>query len=241
MTKTQWRQDAAVVRPKRGGGNGREPDAEAQQPIFAAGPAIPPEQQAAHVARLNTLKDPGHFTYKVPGLLAWLALGIAILGAVLAPRVLVIAAQVAGVYMILRLLVIIIFYPIGIRKIRQAEQHARGLRGRTRGAAAGLHHVVLLPNLHEPVEVLARTLRSPQARPTPAAGLRLSWQWRGPRPVYTPKPSCSRRASRGYFAHVLISIHPADLPGESRQELQPGGPRAAYRELVERPAFRSKT
>ncbi len=236
MTKTQWRHDAAVVKPHKSGGNGRWPEAAAQQPLFAPAPAIPPEQQAAHVARLNIIKNPGHFTYKVPGLLAWLALGIAILGAVLAPRVLVIAAQVAGVYMILRLLAVIVFYPIGIRKSRQAERRARALRGRAKGAVAGLHHVVLLPNLEEPVEVLARTLRSLAGQADARSRVTIVLAMEGAETGAHAKAEQLRARFEGYFARVLISIHPADLPGESRGKSsnQAWAARVAYQELVER-------
>lgn len=203
--------------------------------MFAAEPTVPPEQRAAFIARLNIIKDPNHFTYKVPGLLAWLAIGIAVLGAVITPRALVIAAQVAGVYMILRILAIIIFYPVGIYKVRQTEQRARMLRGQARGAAAGLHHVVLLPNLNEPVEVLARTLRSLAGQADARSRVTVVLAMEGAEVGAHAKAEQIRTRFEGYFARVLIAIHPAGLPGESRGKgsNQAWAARIAYQELVE--------
>lgn len=207
--------------------------------MFGAGPAIPPQEAAEHIARLNVIKNAGHFTYKVPGLAAWLSVLISIIIAILAPRVLVIVSQAAGIYFIIRLLAIVIFYPVGIHRIRQTELRARALRGQPADPARRLHHVVLLPNYQESPEVLARTLRSLAEQADARSRVTVVLAMESREPGAHAKAEQLRARFEGYFARVLIAIHPAELPGETagKSSNQAWAARVAHYELVERAAI----
>jgi hypothetical protein len=213
-------------------GNGRE-----TEPVVldVVGPAAPPEAIPEPLARLNIVRNPDDFSYKVPGLLAWIALGLAILGAILSPRVLVIVSQVAAVYMLIRIMVIVVFYPVGIRKIRQAEAQARAARGKRSQGAERPHHVVLLPNYCEPVEVLSRTLRCLAGQADARRRLTIVLAMEAAETGAHAKAQRLHAAFEGYFARILITMHPADLPGEShgKSSNQAWAARQARVELVD--------
>jgi cellulose synthase/poly-beta-1,6-N-acetylglucosamine synthase-like glycosyltransferase len=224
---------ATKVRLPGSNGNGRE-----KGPVVldVAEATALREETPELTSRLNIVKDTDDFSYKVPGLLAWLAVGLAIFGAVFLPRVLVIVSQIAAVYMLIRIMVVVVFYPVGIRKIKQAEARARAARGKRPKGAERLHHVVLMPNYHEPVQVLSRTLRCLAGQADARRRLTIVLAMEGAEAGAYAKAQQLHTAFEGYFARIIITIHPADLPGESpgKSSNQAWASRQAKHELVDR-------
>jgi len=111
---------------------------------------------------LDAIPDLNHPSYKVVGLLAWLILGLSVLGTLAFPRVFLIAARLFTFYLLARLIVTVIFYLVGVARCRAWE--TRGAPGACAGHQTDelddVHHVVIIPNYKEPMAILRRTLQS---------------------------------------------------------------------------------
>ena len=141
--------------------------------------------------------------------------------------------RLVTLYAVVRMVMIFFFYGVGLYRWRRQERRAR--TATPTPDALGVHHVVLVPNYREPVELLARTL----------AGLAVQQgarQWLSVVLAMEAKDKdASLRAQQlqhrfaDSFAHFLVTYHPAGLPGETpgKSSNQRWAAREARRVLVE--------
>ena len=169
-------------------------------------------------ARLNANPNPNHFTYKFLGILSWSVLIFCFVTLVVAPRLLLDVARVIAIYMMLRFISYMFFYLGGLFKIRIVEKRAlaspyKGISGRELARNKAVHHVVVIPNFNEPLEVLERTLHS-------------LWIQEAARQHMTVVLAMEERDSEAHtkaehllahhkskFYHLMATFHPSDLPG----------------------------
>jgi cellulose synthase/poly-beta-1,6-N-acetylglucosamine synthase-like glycosyltransferase len=150
-------------------------------------------------------------------------------------------ARVIAIYMMLRFISYMFLYLGGLVKIRAAEKHAaaspyKGPTGRELARNKAVHHVVVIPNYNEPLEVLERTLHS-------------LWVQEGARQHMTVVLAMEERETearskaqfllahhKGKFFHLMATFHPSGLPGEApgKGMNESWAVRCAQREVVER-------
>lgn len=169
---------------------------------------------------LDALRDPQHWTYKAPGLLVWAGLILTLLAAVGAPQWALAAIRLLGLYVLFRVLLNAVYYPIGLVRcrwqVRQARRRrlAAPLADESSEPAAQVHHVVLVPNYREPVAILQRTLDGLAAQENAANQLTVVLAMEAADPEAESKAAALQKDFAGSFAHLLVTHHPADLPGE---------------------------
>lgn len=171
---------------------------------------------------LDAIRDPHHWTYKVPGTIVWAILIFALAMAVEAPGLALAGIRLLGLYVLLRVLLGVIFYPVGLVRCRWQERQARQQRlvapltqlGPKTELAAHVHHVVLLPNYREPVAILQRTLRGLAAQENATQQLTVVLAMEAADPEAETKAALLSKQFAACFAHLLVTYHPANLPGE---------------------------
>ena len=159
---------------------------------------------------------------------------------VAAPRLLLEVARVVAIYMMVRFIGFTIFYLAGLVKIRQAEKqsiaHSQDNPANYTANEKAVHHLVVIPNYDEPLEILNRTLLSltvqAGARQIMTVVLGMEERERG----RETRPNPCRRHTRDGFYGLMATFHPADLPGESAGKAtnETWAVRSAREELVER-------
>jgi hypothetical protein len=190
---------------------------------------------------LNANPDRRHFSYRVLGLLAWIVLAFCFVSLVMAPRLLLEVARSLAIYMILRLIILTILYLAGRVKFMAAERSAganpdRELSGGQIGRHKAVHHLVVLPNLNEPQDILKRTLQSlcgqAGARDNMTVVLGMEQRELGAK----DKAKALLAQFRGKFFQLIAAYHPANLPGEvpGKGMNEAWATRFAHRELVHR-------
>jgi cellulose synthase/poly-beta-1,6-N-acetylglucosamine synthase-like glycosyltransferase len=197
------------------------------------------------VQSLDVVTNLHDVSYKVPGLLAWGILVFTVVGVWAYPYMVLGFARVLAFYTLLRIFVIFLFYLAGLVRIRRAERRVRS------GAIAAdarpllmcledVHHVVIIPNCEEPAEVLTRTLDglAGQADTRRNMTVVLAMEEAEKEAEAKARELATRYQNR--FNRVLISVHPANLPGEvpGKGANQSWAARQARRELVDRQGLR---
>ena len=171
---------------------------------------------------LDALRDPHHWTYKIPGLLVWALLLVTLVGAVEAPQLALAGIRLLGLYVLFRVMLSVVYYPAGLLR---CYWQARGAKTRRKAAgmqplspleeyASEVHHVVVVPNYREPLAILERTLGGLAAQANAQLQLTvvLAMEAADPEAEIKARALQERFASR--FAHLLATFHPANLPGE---------------------------
>ena len=178
----------------------------------------PPAARERHL-KLDAITDPHHWTYKVPGILVLAAsIFFAAIGAY-SPRSVFWVVQLLGLYLLLRFLLVVMFYPVGQWRIRRLERRQAPTRDEALrtppGLPAPVHHVVILANFREPEDVVARTLerlsQQANARETITVVMAMEEAEEGSQ----QKAERLRRRYASNFAHMLVTVHPHGLPGEA--------------------------
>lgn len=165
---------------------------------------------------LNAVPDLRHPSYKVVGLLAWLIVGLSILGTLAFPRIFLTAARLFTFYLLARLVVTVIFYLVGVVHCRIWE--TRGAPGVCVGYHTDelddVHHVVIIPNYKEPMGVLRRTLQglAEQKDAQQCLTVVLAMEEREAGAREKARALCELFKDR--FAHLLVTVHPANRTGE---------------------------
>jgi cellulose synthase/poly-beta-1,6-N-acetylglucosamine synthase-like glycosyltransferase len=168
---------------------------------------------------LDASPNQNHLSYKLLGLLSWAVLAFCLISLILTPPLLLNVARLVAIYMMVRFILFTVFYLAGLLKIRSAEkQAARGpLRGLSSDEIArfqALHHLVVLPNYKEPVEVLRRTIASLAVQPQASTHITLVLGMEAREPGALGKAEALRSEFEGVFHSMLLTVHPSDLPGE---------------------------
>ncbi|MGE5602161.1 MAG: hypothetical protein ACM30E_03870, partial [Nitrososphaerales archaeon] len=176
-----------------------------------------PADHARHL-KLDAITDPHHWTYKVPGILVLLAcLAFAVIG-LYDPGNVFWVVQLLGLYLLLRFLLVVLFYPVGQWRIHRVERKAAPTRKEAlaipRGLTAPIHHVIILANFKEPEEVVARTLERLSQQANARDVLTVVMAMEEAEPGSQLKGERLKRRYGRYFANMLVTVHPRGLPGE---------------------------
>ncbi len=155
----------------------------------------------------------------IPGCLAWVALLFSIASAVAFPRALLLAAALLGFYSALRFLFAGIANVMGLRFIRQWE--ATNWRERYEAEARGdaldwdaVHHVVIVPNYKEPVEILQHTLDNLATQYQAKQRMTIVLAMEAGEEGCVEKAERLREQYAACFANLFFAVHPRGLPGE---------------------------
>ena len=202
-------------------------------------PAKPTQHDVRDTTSLDLVSDLRHFGYKIPGMSTWLVFVILVVGAVLIPNAALVVLQLIGLYLMLRIALVVIFYPVSLLRSHRWEARARlAAQNGTAlaGAASSVHHVVIIPNYKEPIAILVRTLRALAVQENARQQLTVVLAMEE-----SDKDSAGRahrlRAQFGdQFAHFLVTSHPTGLPNEvsGKGSNENWAARRAKEELVDR-------
>ena len=190
---------------------------------------------------LNANPNPKHFSYKVLGILSWSVLIFCFVSLVAAPRLLLDICRVVAIYMMIRFVAFMFLYLVGLVKIRAAEKQAgtspyRGLPAREIARHKAVHHMVIIPNFNEPLEVLSRTLQSISVQEGARHYITVVLGMEEREPEAHAKAETLLEQYKGKFFHLMATFHPADLPGEApgKGMNETWAARCARQELVDR-------
>ncbi|MCU0509259.1 MAG: glycosyltransferase family 2 protein [Anaerolineae bacterium] len=215
MARLEW--DSPTQAPPRAKlPGGRSGDGDAAPTEWTVDPLALTQER--HL-RLDAITDPHHWSYKIAGMLVLAALLAFLAVAIYDPDNVFWVVQVLGLYLLLRFLMVVVFYPVGQMRIRRLQRRApqTAAEGRAipRGLTAPVHHVVILANFKEPEEVVARTLErlgeQDNARETLTVVMAMEEAEAGSR----AKGERLKARFGAQFAHMLVTVHPAGLPDES--------------------------
>lgn len=200
------------------------------------GSGSPTTDGSRDVGALDAVRDINHFGHKIPGLITWSVLALMIVGVVTVPDVVLVFAQVVALYMLLRIVLIVAFYPVAMIRVGRAEARARSAAPAPEEQATRVHHVVIIPNYREPIDVLSRTLRALAVQENARQRLTIVLAMEQSEAGASAKAERLRAMFKGRFAHVLITFHPTDQPNEvpGKGSNQNWAAREARRELVDR-------
>lgn len=161
------------------------------------------------------MRDPQDFSYKVTGLLAWATILFCIGGLFAFPRAILLVGRIFAFYMIVRFVLIAFFYVLALTQIRRGERRPVAASGAVGVPLANeIHHVVIVPNYKEPTAILERTLRSLAMQQDAQRRLTVVLAMEEMEPDACAKGEQLAAQFRHQFARVLVSVHPAKVPGE---------------------------
>jgi cellulose synthase/poly-beta-1,6-N-acetylglucosamine synthase-like glycosyltransferase len=185
---------------------------------------------------LDAVRDIRDFAYKIPGLFTYSILLLLFVGILTVPDFVLVIAQVCALYLVFYLFMVVFFYPIGLIRIRRWEAHFKAGARAADGRGDWVRHVVLIPNYKEPIEVLARTLRSLAAQEDARRRVIVVLAMEKSETGAAEKVRLLREMFGDQFAHFLVTFHPAGIPGEvpGKGSNQNWAARRAKQELVDR-------
>lgn len=191
---------------------------------------------------LDANVDTRQWNNKTIAVISWAILVFCLLGLFVAPRLVLEIARLLAIYMLLRYMVIVVFYLLGLVHIRRTDRRARasslyrGLPPEEIARNISVHHVVLVPCYKEPVDVIQRNLRSVVIQEGAAQHITLVLAIEESDSEAGIHAGLLQDQFKGQFAHFLITRHPANLPGETpgKGSNETWAARQAKAELVDR-------
>ena len=235
MEKTWWSVNFSDPRPGT---------ATAKKVEAAPGPGdVPPTEQVNggehDTTSLDAVRDLRHFGYKVPGMSTWLVFVVLVVGAVIIPNIALVVLQLIGLYLMLRIALVVIFYPVSQIRSRRWEARARlAAKNGTSltGATSSVHHVVLIPTYKEPIAILVRTLRALAVQENARQQLTIVLAMEESEKNGAARARRLQAQFEDQFAHFLVTFHPAGLPNEvaGKGSNENWAARRAKEELVDR-------
>jgi hypothetical protein len=152
----------------------------------------------------------------IPGGLAWLAVILTLVGAIVAPAGVMIGTAALAAYMAVRCLLASIAHLWGLHLIRgwEARDWAAEYQRRAGPDALPLesvHHLVIIPNVHESPMVLRRSLDRLAAQHDARTAITVVLAMEGIEPGAHHKADALCADYQDAFARVLVTIHP---PGD---------------------------
>ncbi len=211
-----------------------------RSPAYPAEVLEAPATATVERPRALTVLDAGpdikDLAYKLPGIFSWGVLILLLVGVAKFPGVVLMIVQLVSLYLALYFLMVIFFYPVGLWRIRRWEARFGALIGSATDDTDWVRHVVLLPNYKEPFEILARTLHGLAVQEGARERLFVVLAMEETEPGALQKARRLRRMFQDRFADVLITLHPAGLPGEvaGKGANQSWAARRVKEELVDR-------
>ncbi len=176
-------------------------------------PATPAIQQAQSARALQRAGE------ALPGALAWLVGPTALLAAWRAREALLWITALLAVYLAARFVLAAIAQARGLRLIRQWERTDWRAEYARRAGPGSLpreevHHLVLLPSVDESEALLRRALDRLAAWSDARQSMSVVLAVEAAAPGAPARAHRLRRAYADRFRRVLVTVHPADLPGE---------------------------
>jgi len=155
----------------------------------------------------------------IPGFVAWIALLLSVACAVVFPRQLIFVAALVGFYSAVRFAFAGIANVIGQRKINRWQQTDWYTLYQQHPQAGILrwddvHHVVIIPNYKEPIDVLRTTLDTLAAQYEAKQRITIVLAMEAAEATCAEKAECLLAEYGGRFAHIFYTVHPRGLPGE---------------------------
>jgi hypothetical protein len=110
---------------------------------------------------LDVIRNINHFSFKVPGIIVWTFWFFAFVGCFFYPRLILWVARFLAFYILIKLIFNAVFFVVGIIRSKRLEKAWK--TGTYSLPAAGdlpidVHHIVIIPNVNEPIDLLRRTL-----------------------------------------------------------------------------------
>ncbi len=164
---------------------------------------------------LDAVRNIDDFAYKIPGLFTWSSLILLVVGVLTMPGPALLIAQCVALYLMFYLFLIVFFYPVGLIRIRRWEMRFRQSQDVPDTRAEWVRHIVLIPNYREPIEVLSRTLRGLAVQEDARRRLIVVLAMEQSEKDAPEKARRLCEMYKGQFAHILVTTHPAGMPGEA--------------------------
>ncbi len=173
-----------------------------------------------NTAYLNSNPNPGDFSYKVLGLLSWAVLIFCLVTLFAAPRLLLNVTRIVAIYMMLRLITFTYLHLVALLKVRLTEKRARsspyqGLPSREIARHNAIHHLVIIPNFDEPMDMLSRTLHSLAVQEGAKQHITVVLAMEEREPNARAKAQKLVSQNRNKFFLMRATFHPSGLPGEA--------------------------
>ena len=140
-----------------------------------------------------------------------------VVGAALIPNTALVVLQLVGFYLMLRIAAVVVFYPVSLIRSHRWETQARlaAEKGTSlAGPAGSVHHVVIVPNYKEPLDILVRTCRGLAVQENARRQLTVVLAMEASEKDAAAKAHRLQARFGDQFAHFLITYHPAGLPNE---------------------------
>ena len=155
----------------------------------------------------------------IPGFIAWLALLVSIASAVAFPLTLTLMAALVASYSALRFFLAGIANAIGLRRIKEWETidwYQKYLQDRkpTSVAWENVQHLVIIPNYHESMKILSRTLDQLSLQQHARTQISVLLAMEAAEPESYQKAQSLYREYADHFANVYFTVHPRGLMGE---------------------------
>lgn len=156
--------------------------------------------------------------YAVPGALSWTLIAGCALGLVFFPDALRIVVTVFVGYVMLRMLLITVLAVVAElrtrRWIARDWTEGEGDTGPAGFAPRDVRHVVLVPNYKEPLDVLERTLAGLEAQHKAQERLIVVLGMEERESGSREKGEALAARFADSFLRIMVTVHPADIPGE---------------------------
>ena len=176
----------------------------------------------------------------IPGGLAWLSLGLVVIGAIYAPMVMMGAAAVLAMYSSLRFLLAGVADVWGLRLIQHSEKrdwqrHYRRKADETSLPLEDVHHMVIIPNYQEELHTLRQTLDRLAEQHNAMDTVTIVMAMESGEQEAIAKGDLLKEEYAPLFANFLTAVHPKGLHNEMqcKSANQAWAVRWAKRQLVD--------
>ena len=198
------------------------------------------------VLKLSAKINPRSLSYKIPGIQTWVLIILFFALILFVPRTALTFARILAIYLLLRFMMVAIFYVVSLIDIRRTHQRMHttvaldGLTDEQVARYPKIHHVVVIPNFKEPVEILIRTLQALADQSISYEQLTVVLAMEESEADACAKVKILEDRFAQKFAHFFATYHPDRLPGEipGKAANQNWGARYAKRELVDKLGLR---
>ena len=159
-----------------------------------------------------------NFGHMLPGIVSWTLIVFAVLGTFLFPRAWLVFATLFMGYMVVRGVITFGFALYGERQRQHALLQDWTLAEDETGpfgfAPAETRHVIIIPNYKEPIDILRRTLDGLAAQHRAAERIIPVLGMEEREADARAKGEALAAEYAGRFLNVIVTVHPAGLPGD---------------------------
>lgn len=176
----------------------------------------------------------------IPGFLAWLSLGIVVLGAIYSPLLMMTGAALLGLYSAVRFVLAGIASIVGLRRIYSAhhkdwKQEYRRLANEDSLPLEDVHHIIIIPNYKEEIATLRLTLDRLAIQPDAMETMTVVLAMESGEADALEKGQLLYQEYHRLFAHFFVAVHPKGIHNEMqcKSANQAWAARWAKRRLVD--------